>query len=73
MLITDKMYKTAGANLQGGEKAQWEQTQIEFNNPQGCAIFFYWNIEFLSTIALISIKDKVGLICKINLVSLNLA
>ena len=41
MLITDKMHKTAGANLQRGEKAQWEQTQLEFNNPQGCAIFFH--------------------------------
>lgn len=75
MLITDKMYKTAGANLQGGEKAQWEQTQIEFNNPQGCAIFFYWNIEFLSTIALISIKDnqsRINLQNKSSLIKLGL-
>lgn len=58
-LIIDKMYKTAGDNLQRGENTQRQQTWLKFNNPQGYAIFFYWNIDFsLSTITWIFTKDN---------------
>lgn len=74
MLITDKMYKAAGANLQRGAKAQWAQTARIQQPTRTCCIFSLKH-DFLSTITLISIKDnqsKTNLQNKSSLIKLGL-